>query len=163
MNYEIVELEDYSGEKTTIYSVIIDDEVDTLYDFFINENIDKNDDEVRDIDQRLQVIGTLQGAREQYFKHNEGKYGDGVCALYDEPDRQLRLYCIRYGNLAIIVGGGGPKNVRAWQDDKKLTEQVGIMMRVSKDILRRLNNGDIEWSDDGRFLIGNLKFNDDGE
>ena len=163
MKYEIVELEDYSGDETTIYSVIIGDEKDTLYDVFINENFEEYEEELRDIDERLQIIATEHGARVQYFKTKEGKPGDGVCALYDEPENHLRLYCIRYDNCTIIIGGGGPKNVRAWQEDEKLTEQVEIMMKVSNDIFKRLNEGEIEWSDDGRYLLGNLKFNDDGE
>jgi hypothetical protein len=27
--------------------------------------------------------------------------------LYDDEERKLRLYCIRYANVAIILGGGG--------------------------------------------------------
>ena len=163
MNYEIVELKDYSGDKTTIYSVILNDEEETLYDVFIDENIDKYEDEVRDIDQRLEIIASEHGARVQYFKTKEGKPGDGVCALYDEPDKHLRLYCIRYDNCTIILGGGGPKNVRAWQDDEKLTEQVEIMIKVSNDIFKRIEEGEIEWSRDGRYLLGDLKFKDDGK
>jgi hypothetical protein len=40
---------------------------------------------------------------------NEGKYGDGVSALFDKPKYKLRLYCIRYGTQIIIVGWGGEK------------------------------------------------------
>lgn len=116
---------------------------------------------------RLQVIGQTTGARDKFFKHNEGKPGDGVCALYDEPNSKLRLYCIRYGNVAILLGSGGPKpsEIRKWQDDEKLTLEVQSMIEVSNDILKRLESGDLEWSKDGSQLIGNLiiKENDDEE
>lgn len=59
--------------------------------------------------QRLKIIGTKTGAREQFFKLHEGNPGDGVCALFDLPDKNLRLYCIRYNTQIIILGGGWNK------------------------------------------------------
>jgi len=56
---------------------------------------------------RLKIIGNETGARESFFKTKEGIPGDGVCTLYDTPDKKLRLYCIRYGKQLIIIGAGG--------------------------------------------------------
>lgn len=39
-------------------------------------------------------MATKTGAAEHFFKLNEGKPGDGVCALFDSPDKKLRIYCI---------------------------------------------------------------------
>jgi hypothetical protein len=123
--------------------------------------LDKYKDELKNIAQRLYIIGNDVGAREQFFKIKEGKPGDLVCALYDEPDKHLRLYCIRFGSLAIIVGGGGPKNTRSWQDDSNLSQEVNKMIKVSKDIYQRILSKEIEWSSDGKELLGNLEFTDD--
>lgn len=165
MNYEIVELEEFSGNKATIYSIVLNGDEVTLFDHFVNENIDKYKSELKFIAGRLQVIGNTTGARDKFFKHNEGKPGDGVCALYDEPDSNLRLYCIRYGNVAIILGGGGPKpsEIIAWQQDGKLKSGAEKMIQVSKDIIERLQSGDLEWSKDGSQLIGNLIISDNEE
>ncbi len=38
MKFEIVKLSNFSGPKATFYSVIIDDDAETLFDKFINEN-----------------------------------------------------------------------------------------------------------------------------
>lgn len=165
MNYEIVELENFSGSQATIYSVIMEDDGITLFDHFVNENITDYRKEVRFIANRLQEIGNTTGAREKFFKHNEGKSGDGVCALYDDPDSNLRLYCIRYGNIAVILGGGGPKpdDVKAWQDDEKLTLEAETIIQVSKDIMQRIHSGDLLWSKDGSQLLGNLTISDNDE
>ena len=165
MNYEIVELENFSGSQATIYSVIMEDDAITLFDHFVNENITDYRKEVRFIANRLQEIGNTTGAREKFFKHNEGKPGDGVCALYDDPDSNLRLYCIRYGNIAVILGGGGPKpdDVKAWQDDEKLTLEAETIIQVSKDIMQRIHSGDLQWSKDGSQLLGNLTISDNDE
>jgi len=158
VNYEIVELEKFSGNKATIYSIILEGDEITLFDHFVRETLDDFKKELKFIAGRLQIIGQTTGARDKFFKLNEGKPGDGVCALYDEPGSMLRLYCIRYANVAIILGGGGPKpsEIRKWQDDKKLTLEAQTMIQVSNDILQRLQSGDLEWSKDGYHLIGDL-------
>lgn len=102
MTYEIIELEELSGNLATIYSVIIEDEEYTLFDSFVEENSADYPDEVKFIVNRLYSIGHSTGAREQFFKLNEGKPGDGVCALYDEEDSNLRQYGTQLlGNLKI--------------------------------------------------------------
>lgn len=163
MKYEIVELEEFSGIRATVYSVLPEGDDLTLFDHFVNENKVTHRAEIKFIINRLEEIGRSIGAREKFFKTKEGAPGDGVCALYDDPDSKLRLYCIRYGNVAIILGGGGPKppGVIAWQDDEKLTQEAETMKQVSIDIIQRLKNGDLEWSSDGSQLLGNLTFTND--
>jgi hypothetical protein len=160
VNYEIVELEEFTGSRATVYSVILEGDDLTLFDHFVEENKTDYKTEVRSIANRLQEIGHRTGAREKFFKTKEGLPGDGVCALYDDPDSKLRLYCIRYGNVAIVLGGGGPKTpgIVAWQDDQKLTQEAETMIKVSNDIMQRLKDGDLQWSSDGSQLLGNLNF-----
>lgn len=70
MNFSIVELDQLSGRKTKIYSVMIQDQATTLFDQFIRENLLTQRNEVRFILNRLQEIGHTTGARDIYFKHN---------------------------------------------------------------------------------------------
>ena len=165
MNYEIVNIEPHSGNMAAVYSVIIDNSEQTLYEQFLNENKSTHREELRSITNRLSIIGQKTGARANFFKHDEGKPGDGVCALYDDPKNKLRLYCIRFANVAIILGGGGPKTkkTQAWKDDEKLKKEAEIIIQISKDIMNRLKSGEIQWSEDGTKLIGNLKFSDNEE
>lgn len=39
VNYEIVELEEFSGNKATIYSIVLEGDDVTLFDHFVEENI----------------------------------------------------------------------------------------------------------------------------
>jgi hypothetical protein len=68
--------------------------------------------------------------------------------LYDDEERKLRLYCIRFANVAIILGGGGykDKSVIKWQDDKKLSEEVRKVMAYAESIIKRLDDGVLYWS-----------------
>ncbi len=159
LGYELVEIEELSGSKATIYSVLLDGDDLTLFDHFVEEYGISHKAAIKDLIARLQVIGSMTGAREQFFKHFEGRPGDGVCALCDSDNRELRLFCVRYGNVAIILGGGGVKDVRAWQDDPKLSKEAHRMIEVSDEILAKLQSGAIWWSADGTQLEGELYIN----
>ena len=130
--YKLVKLDKLSGPCCSIYSVAnLNNEQKTLLDKFIDENIDLHKSETKELISRLHAIGHQTGARSQYFKLYEGTPGDGVCALYDMKESNLRLYCIRYGTLIVVVGGGGhkPKTIRTFQEDNKLREE-NIFTRI---------------------------------
>lgn len=131
----------------------------TLFEHFIKENKQFHD-EVKDIVRRLRAIGHKTGARDNFFKDFEGRPGDGVCALYDDPDKKLRLYCIRFGHSVLVVGGGGhkPKGMKALQDSKKLTNENDYMRLVSKEIASRIREKELTWSEDGNELLGDFNF-----
>ena len=95
MKCKLVKLSKFSGDKASIYSVIVNDDKRTLFDRFIDENRISFIDEISNILMRLKTIGNITGARKDFFKEFEGNPGDGVCALYDIPGTKLRLYCIK--------------------------------------------------------------------
>ncbi|MBK8502535.1 MAG: hypothetical protein IPL46_10145 [Saprospiraceae bacterium] len=163
MNYEIVRLDDLSGDEASVYSILEEGEELTLLEKFIQENVDDYKQEIDDIIVRLENIGHKYGARQQWFKLNEGNPGDHVCALYDTPDRRLRLYCIRYGSLLLVIGGGGPKQVRALQEDDKLMHENYSLREIANQIFERMRDGDITFSTDYQELEGDLKFYDDND
>ena len=163
MKYKIVKLSKLSGDEASIYSIYLPDHNKTLFDIFVEENKISFKSELKSIFQRLRIIGHETGAREQYFKLYEGEPGDGVCALYDTPNRSLRLYCIRYGSLLIIVGGGGIKQSKTLQEDEKLKHENHLLRQIVKDIKSKMELGEIEFTDDGTGFFGNLKFTDNEE
>lgn len=165
MGFKIVELENFKGKASTIYTIVNEVEKITSFDRFMKDNLATFKSEIIDIVKRLKTINTITGAKEYYFKLDEGLPGDGVCALYDSPDSHLRLYCIRFGNSIVIVGGGGekPKDIRAWQENKILAKEANLMIEVSKRLALRIKEREIEFSEDGTSLIGNLEFYDDEE
>jgi hypothetical protein len=99
---------------------------------------------------RLKTIGKETGAKQHFFKEKEGELGDGVCALYDEPQKDLRLYCIRYGKGLVVLGSGGykSKDIKALQEDKKLTEENYFLRWLSKAITEKMKEREIGLTDD---------------
>lgn len=160
---EIVKLEQFSGSKASIYSVVLAGETQTLLDKFISENIILYKSETKNILERLIAIGHNVGARVNFFKEGEGNPGDGLCALYDNPNSKLRLYCIRYGSQIIIVGGGGekPKNIRTLQESDKLKEENYLLRELSGQITNRIKEKEIQFSNDSLNFIGDLAFDEE--
>ncbi len=123
----------------SLYTVMVDTPggaITTKFDQFIEKYRSTYPAELMDIARRLNSLGKITGCTENFFKLDEGLDPDDlVCALYDVPEINLRLYCIRLSDQITILGDGGPKTTRTWQEDKNLEREVHAMMdvQVSKD------------------------------
>ena len=160
MNYEIVQLDEFKGKKATIYSVLPEGEDLTLFDQFVDDYNTEYPDEVLNILELVSEMNYRYGVRENLIKTKEGKPGDGVIALYDNPDKKLRLYGIRMGAAILILGDGGEKNknIHAWQEDKTLSIAAELMIEISNQISQRIKDKEIIFSEDYNELLGDLNF-----
>lgn len=99
------------------------------------------DDAVRskELNVILTQIDRIQknGALERYFRY-EGKMGDHVMAL-PAFKSGLRLYCLRMSDSVLIVGNGGVKDTRTYNEDAELS---GYVINLQK--LDALLRDDIE-------------------
>ena len=82
-----------------------------------------------------------QGALERFFRI-EGKMGDNVAALAIDS-RKLRLYCLRISDQIMIVGNGGVKTTRTYQEDEKLSGYVMDLQCFDNLLKRAQQNGSI--------------------
>ena len=155
---QLIKIPQLSGPMGSVYTILVDGEESTAFRNFVTNNNDSFKSEIKDIVGRLKTMGFKTGMREDFFKLYEGNPGDGVCALYDEEDSNLRLYCIRYGSQIIILGGGGhkPKSIRAFQEDKNLKKQNFILRDLSKLITQKMQDKEIWFSEDGLDFEGDL-------
>ncbi len=160
MKFKLVKIAQLSGRKTAIYSVKLAGSDKTLFEYFLEENDIIFHQEVLEIITRLRSIVQKEGAREHYFKKAEGNIGDGVEALFDTNSRKLRLYCIRYGSVVLILGGGGVKNVRALQEDPKLKSENYLLRAISKQLSEAMKSGELSWNIDESDFSGRLEFDE---
>jgi hypothetical protein len=156
---EIEILEEHEGSEARIYNVYVHEWETSLYERFIDENKEYQI-ELKDIDNRLVLMATKYGVREDWLKHKEGPPDLNVVALYDKPDSILRCYGIQFGRALLIIGGGGvkPKTIRKFQESKKLTYENKIMQLISQTINHLLSNEELRWADNGMDFEGKLKF-----
>lgn len=153
--YKICRHPNLSGDFCTIYHIGVTDGRVALFERFLKENQDSG---AIDILMRLKSIGHKTGAEVDFFKFGQCDEDEKICYLYAEPPN-LRLYCVRFSEKLIIIGGGAPKHVRAWQDDEKLKEEVHWMIQSSSDIYDKIKNKQLSISKDGFRFEGDLTFN----
>lgn len=158
MKLEIVKLDEFCCRAGCLYSVAINDDEYLLYDHFLNSFNSDYHSEIKELQTRLKTMAGTTGFVDTYFKE-EGSPDEGVYALYDKKQR-LRLYCIRYGNCTLVVGGGGPKTTRTYQEDPNLNSAVEMMEYVSSVITENIKNKNIVIESDGT-LSGQLIYEED--
>jgi hypothetical protein len=98
-----------------------------------------NDDLAR-IAKFVESIADL-GALERFFRP-EGKMSDRVCAL-PVVKSSLRLYCLRLSNSILILGNGGIKKSRTYNEDDELRGYVVTLQNFDKLIKQGVKEGTI--------------------
>ena len=81
----------------------------------------------------VQHMMNAMGFLERYFRP-EGKMRDRVTALPIQSSK-LRLYCLRLSDSVLIVGNGGPKSTKNYEEDPELNGYV-IQLQKLDDLLR---------------------------
>lgn len=142
-DYELVRLP-LSGERCTFYSVYLTEKKITLFEEFLQVHLRDYRAELKELRGRIKAYAEKLGAKEKDFKAEGEKITDFFQALRDYPNQKLRLFCIRYGTGLVVLGGGGPKTVDKWQEDKTLTDHASWMYKVSEDIAMRVKDKEIE-------------------
>lgn len=81
------------------------------------------------------------GALERYFRP-EGKMKDSVVALPTLRSR-LRLYCLRLSDKILILGNGGVKSTRTYEEDESLKGYVMTLQNLEELLSDGVKDGTI--------------------
>lgn len=117
-----------SSPIASLYTIIFEDDNMSEFAKFITRF--KDDGKLqRDYQIILYALQKIleNGALERYFRP-EGKYSDRVCALPVDSGR-LRLYCLRLSDKILILGNGGIKETRTYNENIQLN---GYVMDLQK-------------------------------
>ena len=82
-----------------------------------------------------------KGALERFFRI-EGKMSDNVAALSIDS-RKLRLYCLRISDQILILGNGGAKLTRTYEEDTELSGYVMDLQKFDKVLIEAQKNGTV--------------------
>lgn len=95
----------------------------------------------------LNVIGKIAdyGAFERFFRP-EGKMNDRVCAL-PVLRSKLRLYCLRLSDSILILGNGGVKKTKTYNEDYTLKGYVITLQKFDTLLKEVVNEGSIAVSE----------------
>jgi hypothetical protein len=128
------------SEKVSLYSISFEMDGTTEFEKFVAEfelNATYNRDYQRII-AALQAILRI-GALERFFRP-EGGINDSVQALPIESGK-LRLYCLRLSDQIVILGNGGVKNTRTYEEDPKLYGYVLDLQKFEKILNESIAKG----------------------
>lgn len=131
------------AEGCTIYTIQFVSEDESEFERFYSKF--KDDAEYNpDLMRIVALINKIAdvGALERYFRP-EGKYNDGVCAL-PVMQSQLRLYCLRLSDKILILGNGGIKKSRTYNEDELLKGYVLTLQNFERLIREGEKNGSIK-------------------
>lgn len=142
------------GPKATLYTVRLKSESVNEFEKFLSNSEIKASSEFESLITRINDIINKYGCQENFFKFKESKFNDTVVALWRG---NIRLYCCRYSNIILILGSGGIKKTKTYQEDKYLDNIVKIMAEISDRIDKRIFD-EKTLSIKGNIFEGNLNF-----
>lgn len=151
----IINIELYEEHnKVNFYTLQFNGE-DAEVDKFFNQ-FPEGGDYDEDIDTIIKWIDEIgnRGAMERYFRP-EAKRNDNVWAIPIET-ANLRLYVIRLSDQIVILGNGGLKTTRTYNQDPILNAHVKLLQTIDGFIRARINKEQITVYQ--KQLFGNLEF-----
>ncbi|NTU74025.1 hypothetical protein HGB07_07770 [Candidatus Roizmanbacteria bacterium] len=104
---------------------------------------------------KLKEMSRESGFLGGFFKEKEGSRRDYVVDLRED---KLRLYCLRVDDFLLIVGSGGVKTTRTYQEDPHLLASVEDLQMVHDLFMRMYLSGKIRVDSNTGTLRGTLKF-----
>lgn len=131
------------GVGCTIYTIQFLMDMDSEFEKFISkfrDDAEYNPDFQRIIAILSKIAG--EGAFERYFRL-EGTPHDRVVAL-PVLQSKLRLYCLRLSDKILILGNGGIKATRTYQEDPMLRGYVLTLQKFDQLLKEGVENGSIE-------------------
>lgn len=144
-----------SGNKCTAYTIQFLSDDQSEFDKFVSKF--RQDAELNpDFQAIMRFVEQIlsNGAFERYFRR-EGKVSDSVMALPVLKSR-LRLYCLRLSDKILILGNGGVKRSRTYQEDDTLQGYVIDLQKFERLLRQEARSGNVEITESE--IITNKKF-----
>lgn len=127
-----------TGEKVSLYSPRFEGEKYTEFEKFLLAYKDIYAQDIQILVRRIDIIKSC-GAEDRYFRY-EGTTHDREMALPSHLDTSnLRLYCLNIEHKILILGNGGPKSTKTYQEDAHLHRAVQNLQKIDIEI-KRLEN-----------------------
>jgi len=147
LGFELVRIK--VGRKAKIYSILFDGESKNEFQKFLEDPDVRNHPDFRALGKKIKEMYNKRGLLEHYFRPEDGKRLYPEISRIDYGTGKLRIYCIRWDDNLLILGGGGvkPNDIRFWQDDPILSVAARKIIDVFSDLKQYLNDTDLEIKD----------------
>ena len=130
------------SDNVSLYSICFDGNAITEYESFVQKFKEdaRLNGEYKTILLALEKIVAV-GAFERFFRP-EGKMNDRVAALAIDS-RKLRLYCLRISDQILILGNGGEKTTKKYEESAELSGYVLDLQTFDKLLIEAQKEGSI--------------------
>lgn len=129
-------------DNVSLYSICFEGSAFSEYESFIQRF---KDDATLNTDYKNIILALEKivavGALERFFRP-EGKMNDHVAALSIDS-RKLRLYCLRISDQILIVGNGGRKDTRTYEESAELSGYVMDLQEFDKLLTEAQKDGSV--------------------
>ena len=130
------------AKNCTLYTIQFLSESESEFERFYNRFID----DVELNPDLMRIVGFLgkiaeKGALERFFRP-EGKMSDNVVAI-PVVQSKLRLYCLRLSDRILILGNGGVKNTKSYEESKELSGFVLTLQKFDRLIKEGIKRGTV--------------------
>lgn len=129
-------------DNVSLYSICFKGNAISEYEAFIQRF---KDDATLNTDYKNIILALEKivavGALERFFRP-EGKMNDHVAALSIDS-RKLRLYCLRISDQILIVGNGGRKDSRTYEESAELSGYVMDLQEFDKLLTEAQKEGSV--------------------
>ena len=142
-----------------LFTIYFEGETDTEFAKFI-EKFKEDATRKEELSIILTAINRMlnaSGFLERYFRP-EGKMGDHVVALPIDYTK-MRLYCLRMSDQVLIVGNGGIKNTKTYEEDESLNGYVITLQKLDKLLSSEIKSGKVTIIENDISGIDNKTFN----
>jgi len=168
MQIELKKLYELSIGITSFYSYACDDSEVTVYMNLLNTyaGLSKYREykiKMEAVHKQFMSMSIFKGARDHFFEPHDPLPENGVCYLNLRHWPDLRLYCIRYNDNLVIVGGGdviihgeGASEVKL-----SLSREEKMMKQIAEVLKEKINETEISVilnQMGGMDFVGDLKF-----
>jgi hypothetical protein len=146
--FEIVEL--LKGEKAGFYSVKFYGEDKSEAEKFFEKLESEDEEKLENLYSKIEYQAEVRGCLDSLLFYERDN------TIYKFKEGDWRLYCIRFGKVAVILGGGDIKDVQKTQDSQFLENHVNRLQEINKVVNERIKENDLTITENG--LKGNLNF-----
>ncbi|PIS30283.1 MAG: hypothetical protein COT43_02175 [Candidatus Marinimicrobia bacterium CG08_land_8_20_14_0_20_45_22] len=124
------------GRKAKIYSIKYDGEENHEFHKFVTNPEVRDHPDFEALRKKIKELYDKRGLLPQYFRPEDEKSIHSEICRIDYGVGYLRLFCIRWNDNLLILGGGGvkPNDIRFWQESLELSVEA----RKVTDVFHRL-------------------------
>ena len=130
------------NDNVSLYSICFDGNEESEFEKFLaafKDNATYN----REFNIILLALSKIidKGALERFFRY-EGKTSDRVVGMAIDS-HSLRLYCLRISDKILILGNGGAKTTRTYEEDSKLLGYVMDLQAFDRALAEAQKSGKV--------------------